>query len=121
MKKLFVFVSMVLCAALVAAQVKVAAGDVNADAKAQKKGAPVQAKAQKKDAKAEKEKKEAMLLDLNSASRDDLIRLKGVGEAYADKIIKHRPYTNKTQVISQAGVPESAYRKFAGKVIARQK
>ncbi|MCU1311961.1 MAG: hypothetical protein JWO20_3086 [Candidatus Angelobacter sp.] len=66
-----------------------------------------------------KDKSEAKV-DLNSASKEDLKALPGIGDAYADKIIAGRPYANKRQLVSRNIVPESAYKKFSDKVIAKQ-
>jgi DNA uptake protein ComE-like DNA-binding protein len=60
------------------------------------------------------------LLDLNSASREDLIKLKGIGEARADAIIKGRPYKGKNELLDRKIVPESVYNEIKDQVIAKQ-
>lgn len=61
-----------------------------------------------------------ILVDLNSATREELVALPGVGEAYADKIVKNRPYKRKDELVSRGIVPKKVYKKFQKMVIAKQ-
>jgi len=59
------------------------------------------------------------LIDLNSASRDDLMNLEGIGEVRADAIIRARPFKAKTELVERRLIPEALYDKIADKVMAR--
>ena len=59
------------------------------------------------------------LIDLNNASRDDLMTLDGIGEVRADAIIRARPFKAKTELVERRLIPESLYEKIADKVMAR--
>jgi len=59
------------------------------------------------------------LIDLNSASKTQLISLPGIGEAYAQKIIDGRPYREKTDLVRRNIIAQSTYDLISDKVIAR--
>ncbi len=59
------------------------------------------------------------LIDINSASRDDLMTLDGIGEVRADAIIRARPFRAKTELVERRLIPEALYDKIADKVMAR--
>jgi competence protein ComEA len=63
----------------------------------------------------------AGLVDINSASKEELDALAGVGEARADAIIKGRPYKGKDELYQKKIIPKSVYDKVKDKIIAKQK
>jgi DNA uptake protein ComE-like DNA-binding protein len=62
----------------------------------------------------------AGVVDINHASKDDLKTLPGIGDAYANAIIRNRPYKNKAQLKSRNVIPDATYNKIKDKIIAKQ-
>jgi competence protein ComEA len=61
------------------------------------------------------------LIDINSASAEELDKLPGVGPARAKAIISHRPYNGKDDLANRKVIPQNVYDQIKDKIIARQK
>ena len=62
----------------------------------------------------------ADLIDINSAGKDELMKLEGVGDITADKIIGGRPYKTKRDLLTRKIVNQATYAKISDKIIAHQ-
>jgi competence protein ComEA len=64
--------------------------------------------------------KAGVKLDINSASKDELEKIPGIGPATSQKIIDGRPYRAKNELVSKKIVSKSEYEKIKDQIIAHQ-
>lgn len=64
---------------------------------------------------------QAELVDINSATPEDLDALPGIGKARAEAIVKGRPYKGKDELVQKNILPKAVYDKIKDKIIAHQK
>ena len=100
-------IRMLLLALLLSVGMTASIAHANSNAARQDTGAAMKAQASK-------------LVDINSATKDDLTALPGIGDKYSQKIIDGRPYAKKTDLVRKHIIPQATYNKIAGMIIAKQ-
>jgi DNA uptake protein ComE-like DNA-binding protein len=60
------------------------------------------------------------LIDINTATMDQLLALPGVDYAYCKKIIGGRPYTKLNQLVSKNIIPADTYEKIKDNIVINQ-
>ena len=61
------------------------------------------------------------LVDINSATAEEIDALLGIGKVYGDKIIKNRPYRAKNELVDKKILPASVYARIKDRIIAKQR
>jgi DNA uptake protein ComE-like DNA-binding protein len=69
---------------------------------------------------AEKIAASQQLLDINTATADQLTALPGMGPAYAARVIAGRPYTAKNQLATRGILPKDEYERIRELIIAHR-
>jgi DNA uptake protein ComE-like DNA-binding protein len=63
---------------------------------------------------------ESAPIDINRAKADELMTLKGIGEARAAAIIKGRSFARRDELVQKKIIPESVYNDIKDGIIAKQ-
>jgi competence protein ComEA len=80
---------------------------------------PAASKAPAAQAKAAATKK-AELIDINSATKEQLMTIPGIGDAISKRIIADRPYRAKNELVQKNILSEDSYDKIKDLIIAKQ-
>jgi DNA uptake protein ComE-like DNA-binding protein len=64
--------------------------------------------------------KAAELLNINTATKEQLAALPGIGDAYSQKIIDGRPYKAKSDLKARKIIPASEYSKISTLIVAKK-
>ena len=60
-------------------------------------------------------------MDINSATKAQLMTLEGIGEARSDAMIKARPFKGKNELVDKNILTQAVYDKIKDHIIAKQK
>ena len=63
----------------------------------------------------------ADLLDINTATADQLKALTGIGDIYAKRIVEGRPYQSTEELVKKKIIPQTTYDKIKEQIVAKQK
>lgn len=77
--------------------------------------------AETKPAKVKTEAAPTGIVDINSATAEQLMTVPGIGEAYAAKIVAGRPYRAKNELVDKKVLPAGVYAKVKDHLVAKQK
>lgn len=113
-KRIFVFLTAIALTIAVLPAAHAAQAAAPAKKAAAKKGT-------EKNTGADAKSSHAKVVDINTASAEDLDALPGIGKTRSAAIIKGRPYANKAQLVSKGILPQATYDKIADRIIAKQK
>ena len=58
-------------------------------------------------------------ININTAAKDSLMTVKGIGEADAEAIIKGRPYKKKKELVERNIIPAATYAEIKEKITAK--